>query len=63
MPGNRTAENHREQDVSMTLDQQAHRFFDKSSHCIVKPSWKMCRLRESSLLGRRPRTNYSITSP
>jgi hypothetical protein len=47
----------------MTLDQQAHRFFDKSSHCIVKPSWKMCRLRESSLLGRRPRTNYSITSP
>jgi hypothetical protein len=63
MPGNRTEENHREQDVSMTLDQLANRFFDKSSRCIVKPSWKMCHMRESSLLGRRPRTNYPITSP
>src|ERR1700693_3780414 len=28
MPGDRTEENHREQDVSTTLDQQAHLFFD-----------------------------------
>jgi hypothetical protein len=28
MPGDRTEENHHEQDVSTTLDQQAHLFFD-----------------------------------
>ena len=49
MPGNRTEENHRKQDVNMTLDEQAHRFFDKSSHRIVKPVLCVCRLFSGAL--------------